>query len=977
MTALVAVALLVASAGFAQTTGRIQGSVRDSDGAPLPGVTVTAVAPVLPGNVVATSGTDGSFRLLSLPPGVYDVTAVLEGFNTVEQREIRVGIDRTVSLELTMTAAFAGELTVLGDAPVVDTSSATTGISVSAETFERVPLARDFYAIAKVATGAGADTVGATIYGSTGAENAYVIEGLNTTGIERGEEGKTLNFDFIQEVEVKTGGLQAEYGRLTGGLINAITKSGGNEFNGDAFGFFEGSSLISDDTTIDERPLDTTSITSTEERTDYGFDLGGYFVKDKLWFFLAYNRVERTDDTEVVRPFRTASGATVPGTPAVGTVIPLDRESDLYAGKLTWRINSNNNLSVSIFGDPETREGNIFAIQGTPSTYLGTLDFGSDDFVARYDGVFGGSWVVEAMAGLHQEEELTGGLGSEVPLSLDQTVSPNVRTGGFAYHQDSEFEREVLKVDVSKFLGNLEFKFGADQENMKAKIDRFQGGAGQIIYKLRSSSTGQVYYRHRYYVNDRAPGYDRSDPSTWQVAVPLTSEPDSEGTAAYAQTSWKAAPNFTLNLGVRWEEQVVNDRDGQESFSLDDNWAPRVSFIWDPQSTGRSKLFGSFGRYYENIPMDINIRAFGGEVTCFCYNFSPDAGALAPDPAAPSRSSLLGGATPVDPDLKGQYIDEVILGYEYEVMPNFAIGIQGTWRDLGRVIEDFLIITEDNYFIANPGSGIGSTMTFYDYSTVPAVEASREFLGIELNARKRYSNGWQLYASYLWSELEGNYDGLFQNSTGQLDPNINSAFDYADFLMNADGKLSNDRTHTVKLNGSYTFQEGALEGFNIGASAYWESGTPLTAQGYSPGYANYEFYLTPRGSLGRGPSDYEMDLHLGYPVQIGEYELQFLVDVFNLLDRQSIRRLDQRYNRAEDGACTGISDGVAPGLEVPCGAGGGLEHQPNSLEPVAQLPDPKNTSPNPSFLERGGNRTAIGADYTAPRSIRVGVRFRF
>ena len=107
---------------------------------------------------------------------------------------------------------------------------------------------------------------------------------------------------------------------------------------------------------------------------------------------------------------------------------------------------------------------------------------------------------------------------------------------------------------------------------------------------------------------------------------------------------------------------------------------------------------------------------------------------------------------------------------------------------------------------------------------MPAVEAQREYKGVELNARKRFSNGWQLYASYLWSELEGNYDGVFQASTGQLDPNINSAFDYADFLINAQGKLSNDRTHTFKVNGSYTFQDGALEGLDFGASAYWRSG---------------------------------------------------------------------------------------------------------------------------------------------------------
>ena len=128
--ALFVVVLLAATSGFAQTNGRIQGAVKDSNGASVPGVSLVATAAELPGNITAVSGNDGTFRLLNLPPGNYTVSASLDGFNTVEQRDIRVGIDRTVTLELTMTAAFAGELTVLGDAPVVDTSNATAGVSV-------------------------------------------------------------------------------------------------------------------------------------------------------------------------------------------------------------------------------------------------------------------------------------------------------------------------------------------------------------------------------------------------------------------------------------------------------------------------------------------------------------------------------------------------------------------------------------------------------------------------------------------------------------------------------------------------------------------------------------------------------------------------------------------------------------------------------------------------------------------------------
>lgn len=960
--ALVAIALLVASGSFAQTTGRIEGTVQDSNGAPLPGVTLTATGPTLPGQITVYSGDDGRFRMLAVPVGTYTVTATLDGFNTVEQRDIRVGIDRSVSLSLTLTAAFAGEVTVLGEAPVVDTTSATSGLNVTAETFERIPLQRDFYKVAQISTGAtGDDTVGATIYGSTGAENQYIIEGLNTTGAELGNQGKDINFDFIQEVEIKTGGLPAEYGRLTGGLLNAITKSGGNEFSGDVFAFY---SDFADDKTGPDRPRSTTRVVGPDSSLeDLGVDLGGYFVKDKVWFFAAYAQKDEPQVHTVVQDLG-------PGAPVAGDVIKEERESDLYAGKLTWRINSSNNLSASIFGDPEDREGPVLGISGTEETWRGTRELGSDDYVVRYDGVFGGSWVVEGLYGLHQEEDNTDGLGAGRPQFIDQRATPTLLSNGFGFYQQQEFERESVKADVSKFLGKVELKFGVDQEDTSAVNNNFNGGAGQRIYIFDQDGRADVrdeattYYRHRYYIDDQAPGFNRNDPSTWVIAAPLTSEPNSVSTAAYAQGSIKLASNFTLNLGVRYERQEINDRSGNTAIDIDDNWAPRIGFAWDPGADGRSKLYGAYGRYYENVPLDINIRAFGGEITCFCYNFSPDPNDYLQDPNAPRAPSLLGGSLePVDPGLKGQYIDEYLLGYEYEVLPNFALGIQATYRDLGRVIEDFLVIEEGNYFIANPGEGqFGRTVTFYDYSTAPAPKAKREFTGVEINAKKRYSDGWQLYASYLWSELEGNYDGLFQNSTGQLDPNINSAFDYADFLVNANGKLSTDREHQFKVNGSYTLQDGPLKDLTLGLSAYYATGFPATAMGYSFLYQNWEYYLTPRGSVGRHPDSYEADFHVDYPIRFGnDLELQLILDVFNLLDRQGIIQYDEQYNRPE------TDDGLPDGLD---NGDGGWDHVPGTLQPVGQLSDPKGSAPNPDFLRKGIN-------FTGERQIRFGVRLRF
>lgn len=953
---LLAALLLAASAASAQTTGRIIGTLKDAQGAVLPGAAVTVTGPALQGAQAQVTDSDGNFRFLGLPPGRYTVKIELSGFKTFEQPDVQVGIDRTVDLVLTLQVAGVAEtVNVTSSSPTVDTTSTSIGLNASADLFERIPVRRDFYAIARIAPGTTEDAVGPAVLGSTGAENQYIIEGLNTTGIERAEKTKRLNFDFVEAIEVKTGGLNAEYGRMTGGIINVITKSGGNTFRGSLFGFTEGGALRADDSTASQRPETTTTVANLDSQWDVGVEAGGFIVRDRLWFFGAYNRQQERTETRVIRDLN------APGAPTRGSDIGAEVTRDLFSGKLTYRLGNNQRLIGSVSGDPSTRDGNLFAIAGPESTWRGVLDSGSADPVVTYEGTFGPTFNVRAIAGRHNEKLEYSGAGKLIPASRDDTVSPIIRTGGFAgYFQDSTFSRDQYRVDLTKFLGPHEIKGGVDWELQDSSIDRYQGGGGFINYKL--TSAGRVYYRHRFYVNDRAPGYDPDDPTTYQPLIPLTSEPKTDNSSFYVQDSWRAAPNLTINAGIRWERQELGDRDGNVTADLTDNWAPRIGVVWDFARNGRSKLFGNYGRFFESIPMDINIRSFGGEATCFCYNFDPNPTSFIPDPTA-RAPRLLGGATPVDPNLKGQYSDEFIVGGEYEVARNLSLGAKYVRRDLGRVIEDFLVISEGTYFIANPGVGLGKEMTFYDYSTVPSPKVRRISDSFELSGRKRYSDGWQFVASYVWQKLEGNYDGVFQNSTGQLDPNINSAFDYADFLVNADGRLTNDRTHQIKFDGSYEFQKGP-QGLNLGFSTYWLSGMPLNAYGYSFLYANWEYYLAPRGSIGRGPSEWEANIQAQYPLRLGgSKRVNLVLDIFNVFDRQKPIQLDERYNLAKDGGCAGFP-------EEACNHDNGWATTPGTLTPLGSLSNPRGTAPNPDYLRKG-------TVFTQPRSIRLGVRFQW
>jgi hypothetical protein len=307
--------------------------------------------------------------------------------------------------------------------------------------------------------------------------------------------------------------------------------------------------------------------------------------------------------------------------------------------------------------------------------------------------------------------------------------------------------------------------------------------------------------------------------------------------------------------------------------------------------------------------MDLVIRSYSGERQPRTYNYDPIS--VVPDPAAEAdvddESRIAGGAEePTDPNLESQYLEEVIVGYEHQIRPNVAVGVKAIWREYGQVIEDFVCSDQYDYCIGNPGEGIMKEVFTYDVSrTVAAPEAKREFQGVELTLNKRFSDNWQLMASYLWSELEGNFDGGYAPFTNVgADPNISAAYDYWDFFTdgrNLDvvtntGPLSNDREHQLRASGYYLTDFG----LQIGGTAYYRTGTPRTRYGYSDGYGRYEFFLTKRGAEGRTPDVYEADVHFGYPWEVGDrLTVNFLLDVFNVLNAQRAILVDQRWGFQE------------------------------------------------------------------------------
>ena len=958
-------ALLLVPAVSAQTTrGSIIGSATDDTGAALPGVTVSLTSPDLQGTKVAVTDSAGNFSFRVIPVGIYRVEFALESFQTVVNENQAVNISGTTEVNATMTTSFTEAIVVTAERPTVNTNSTELGVALDADFFQALPTGRNYTSVASVTPGAQSDGAGQTFYGSTGAENAYYIDGVNTTGVELGQQGKTLNFEFIKEVQVKTAGYSAEYGRSTGGILNVITKSGGNEFHGDIFGYYDSDSLQNSlKGSAANGAVSGTTQTVSFVRSDFGLDLGGYLVKDKVWFFAAYDRVDNTNDLESLEDFGNLG---VPGAPFLGDSFADDTKRDLYAAKLTWMAHPSHTISGSLFGDPSTREGALGSLASPATHYNQSLETGAVDYVINYDGIFTSNVIGNLRIAQHQEESTVGGAGRDLVGFIDSSdpLGDGTTTwgwdgapgsSGIGFFQDQEFTRDVLRGDLTLFLEDLggqhELKAGYEYEEIGV-VNNNDNSGGQRVYRFNCGGRcdADYYYRHRYFASSKVDAYTAT---TADIQNPLVVDTKADNYAYFLQDTWRPASNFTVNLGYRMEIQKLYNAFGEVSANIDDNAAPRLGVVWDPMNNGQSKIFAHYGKFFETIPMDIVIRSFGGEITVFSYNLTDDPSNITGShDVARGSTALGGGISAVDPGTKGQHIEEFILGGEMEVGDNMALGLKYINRELVDVIEDALSASGD-YFIGNPGQGLmeGTYDLGYAFGYNETLhqleEPVREYEGIELTLRKSLSNNFQFLASALWSELQGSYDGTFQASTGQLDPNLNSAFDYYDFSVNNSGLLSGDRTWQLKFDGSYQFDFG----LTAGLSAYYRTGTPITAMGYSSAYSNWEYYLSERGAFGRVDDQYEADLHLGYPINLGgNKQVNILFDVFNLLNRQGETNRSIRYTTSDNSPYqpidweTAVISTITPG-------------------------DPASPPTNPAF------NTATA--WQNPRFVRLGVRFSF
>ena len=1062
-------AVLLPSLVLAQgSTSVLTGNIVDSSSsAPVADVVVTATSPSLQGEQVVVSDASGLYRLPQLPPGSYTLRFEKETYKPFTRTGIEVTADRTLRLNVELLPeAITGEtITVTGAAPVVDVGSSTVGATLNQDFIRSYALARagglggatrSFDSIAAAAPQAAGDLYGLSISGATSPENSYLIDGLSVNNPAYGVLGTPLTVEFLDEVNVITGGYLPEYGRTTGGAVSGVTKSGGNEFHGSIWGTFTPGALQGAAKTVSTAGAVVAGTRDLYNIGDFGATLGGYILKDKLWFFAgimpSFTRYSYKRQFYIENPGQTDAQ----GNQAY-SLIPnseqrrfADEKSIQFIGKLTYLISQDHRVSLSVTGTPTTGGGDAAFALRVPGALqarapLGTIaytgyTFNSNHYLTNdsaYDvnGELNSSFLdkrllLDVRLGWHHQiDEGAPGDGSgfdnvhnlrtlagipslaplynsnvldfedQVPASVRQACGTGDRTtkcqtSWTLYGGPNFLERQVLDSFQGKAtltylltaLGHHVIKGGVDGSvSYYDHLKTYGGGAWYFDFGPGAFGAGNALgvqdARHFGYLSD-------IDTTAGNGVVTLKSKSVIIG--GFLQDSWSILDKVTLNVGLRWDGQYLYDKDGLLGMKLANEWSPRVGFVWDPTQQGRAKIFANYGRYYEAVPLDIADRALSGESQILAnHDCDPRVvGSVGCDAATVNRASNIArpnvkwrnvavDKTAVDPDLQPTANDEIVAGGEYEIFPNARLGVSYTYRNLVRTIEDMSADNGNTYFIGNPGEGIATSFP----------KAERTYHAVTVQFTKNFSDLWQAQISYTWSQLRGNYDGLFRNEDGQLDPNINSTFDLAQLLVNQNGPLSGDITHTVKVYASKEFVILPVLSLSIGLTYTGASGPPISYTGPSneTGYGPSQVYILQRGEGGRLPWVHSIDARLAVNYRLSKDSVFSVgVDGFNLFNFQNPIRVDQEYvtlpSLTGGGRDPGpILNGKQGSIPAPYGVNGSLPRGgviagPNGPElKTVILPDPDQQPQTYAINPNWGRPT----QYQAVRSFRFTARFTF
>jgi hypothetical protein len=950
--------ILLSTLSFAQEiTGKIIGKVTDDQGAPLPGVTVEATCPTVIGKITALSASDGTYRLLACPAGMYTIEYTLSGFSKVVREYIELRVEQTLTLDINMTPGTIEEaITVTGESPLVDVKSTTRGMTINKAMFETLPRGRNFDTLVTAIPGVNVEPGlgGISVDGASGSENMFYVDGTEITNIRTGLRAQDAAFEFVEEIQVKASGYTAEYGGSMGGVVNVITRSGGNEFHGEVIGYYSGSWLTGKER--DSLQIDFYDITKAEyvnyqdlygkdkvDRLEAGFNLSGYIIRDSLWFFGSFLPVFRNTERHVVWEEE-------------GYAPSNHTQKWNYwnaALKLTAQPIKNLRLSAGFINNWSKVRGSLPSREGTSSPTRAWGDYGFDypnwsaSFSAHY--TVGNDFLISARAGMFHKNQgnqgiqpttpqwrfsaplpnsgaVTNAMFPEIP---DSHVKPrnwyNISTSDlYVYTKDIE-DRQTANLDFTyyaEFAGEHALKAGVQYVRLfkdldsSAKYERILLGWDRDFIFMDTAE--RVRGTYGFY------GVDGAVEKPDHPARPYGNfgSASSIRWAIFLQDSWTPdilERRLTLNLGVRLEkEDMPHFYDDPEyelkappvQFNFTEKIAPRIGFIYDVFGDANLKIFGSYGMYYDVMKLDSALSRYGARrwytvyYTLDDWDFYKIGNGNYPGTYIHSYNHRTGGYENTEPDMKPISQYEFTFGVERQLFENVSGSVRVVYKHLLETIEDVGILNPEIgevYMQSNPGRGITLRQSEggrFDDRYFPCPEPRRDYWGVNVNVDKRFSNNWLGGISYTWSRLWGNYGGLASSDEwGRATPNREGYYDQWWLNYDKNGKeilglLNTDRAHQFKVYGSYIFDFG----LTVGVVANGLSGTVVSRELDVGNWSGY--YPDQRATDGRTPFLFFTDLYAEYTLKMTDrYRIQFNVNVDNLFDTATAQRLYTQMNQ--------------------------------------------------------------------------------
>jgi len=949
------VVLLTASLfGQIPTKGNIFGTVTDDEGGPLPGVAVEATSPSLLGKAAVITDGSGRYRLLSLQPGVYSISYTLQGFKHVTRSEIVIQINQSITVDVQMgMGAIEEEITVVGQSPLIDVKSTTKGMTLTKMMFEVLPKGRNFDTLVTAVPGVNVEPgfggSGMSVDGASSAENMYFVDGTDIGSITTGIRNQNAAFEFVEEVQVLASGYEAEYGGAVGGVVSVITRQGGNEFHGQLIGYYSGSAFNGNERdTLRRNPLNTFEAEYVNyqdlygkdkiDRTEVGFSLGGYIIKDRVWFFGSFLPVFRNTTRHVeflTTPVREGD---------------YDRKQNYwnFQGKLTAQPFSFMRVGASIVNNFYKYRGSLPARDGTgnpddPEWANYGFDYPNWSAAGFADVTLGANMMMNVRGGRFFYDQTNQQVLPEVPnyrhygdgaASFDGTALevPGQWNVPYGYTNKArgnvveklERYKNHLGADFTYFTylgGEHAFKFGVQYvrqgENVASALG-FPYAPEIRMYWGRDAVFGGVNYGTGTYGYYEVRGNEESGVFGEKFDV------HNDRWAIYAQDSWTLGERFTLNLGIRFESEYVPPYSEDPSipsgfkpmeFTFGDKIAPRLGFIYDVFGDTSLKIFGSFGMYYDVIKTYMPAHSYAGFKWKSAYykmdsyewdgfgiggNY-PGEHIVTLDWRKPSFDST-------DPDIAPVNQREFSFGLEKMLMENFSGTIRVVQKSLRRTMEDVGVIIPgvgEAYFECNPGYGyslhVGNGSGKFDPKYPETPRAKREYLAVNVSLDKRLSNNWLGGFSYTWSRLWGNYAGLASaDEWNRVSPYVMRNFDNWAMaqtlnLEPVNNNLSTDRPHFFKFYGAYTFPFRLTVGAVINAM----SGTPIDESwnmlsAYINPYDRFHWTDPSSGEVvqARTPFYWYANLYAEYNLKLSDrYRIQFNVNVDNLFDTGIAQRV--------------------------------------------------------------------------------------